>query len=102
MNPALQEHHFTAKGLASPAIAAEFLQHAKEETEHVDKIALARTRRVQRRDEPGGHPRRTGRPHTGPAHRARHLELSETSMAAFAKQRHYARNPDRRVSEPYL
>ena len=34
-----KRHHFTAKGLASPAIAAEFLVHAQEETEHADMIA---------------------------------------------------------------
>ena len=34
-----KRHHFTAKGLASPAIAQEFLVHANEETEHADMIA---------------------------------------------------------------
>ena len=34
-----KRHHFTAKGLASPAIAAEFMVHALEETAHADKIA---------------------------------------------------------------
>jgi bacterioferritin len=34
-----KRHHFTAKGLASPAIAAEFLVHAQEETAHADMIA---------------------------------------------------------------
>jgi bacterioferritin len=34
-----KRHHFTAKGEASPAIAAEFLVHAQEETEHADLIA---------------------------------------------------------------
>jgi bacterioferritin len=34
-----KRHHFTAKGLASPAIAAEFLVHAQEETAHADLIA---------------------------------------------------------------
>lgn len=34
-----KRHHFTAKGLASPAIAEEFLVHAHEETEHADMIA---------------------------------------------------------------
>ena len=34
-----KRHHFTAKGLASPAIAEEFLVHAQEETEHADMIA---------------------------------------------------------------
>ena len=34
-----KRHHFTAKGLASPAIADEFLVHANEETEHADMIA---------------------------------------------------------------
>ena len=34
-----KRHHFTAKGLASPAIAEEFLVHANEETEHADMIA---------------------------------------------------------------
>src|SRR6201989_1317688 len=34
-----KRHHYTAKGLASPAIAEEFLVHAHEETEHADMIA---------------------------------------------------------------
>jgi bacterioferritin len=34
-----KRHHFTAKGLSSPAIAAEFLVHAQEETAHADLIA---------------------------------------------------------------
>ena len=34
-----KRHHFTAKGLASPAIAAEFLVHAQEETAHADMLA---------------------------------------------------------------
>jgi bacterioferritin len=34
-----KRHHYTAKGLASPAIAEEFLVHATEETEHADMIA---------------------------------------------------------------
>jgi bacterioferritin len=34
-----KRHHFTAKGLASPAIAEEFLVHANEETEHSEMIA---------------------------------------------------------------
>ncbi|MET0544272.1 MAG: ferritin-like domain-containing protein [Variovorax sp.] len=34
-----RRHHFTAKGLASPAIAEEFLVHANEELAHADKIA---------------------------------------------------------------
>ena len=34
-----KRHHYTAKGLASPAIAAEVLVHANEETEHADMIA---------------------------------------------------------------
>jgi bacterioferritin len=34
-----KRHHFTAKGLASPAIAAEFLVHANEEAVHADRIA---------------------------------------------------------------
>jgi bacterioferritin len=34
-----KRHHFTAKGLESPAIAAEFMVHAQEETEHADKLA---------------------------------------------------------------
>lgn len=34
-----KRHHFTAKGLESPAIAAEFLVHAQEETAHADRIA---------------------------------------------------------------
>jgi bacterioferritin len=34
-----KRHHFTAKGLASPAIADEFMVHAKEEAAHADRIA---------------------------------------------------------------
>jgi bacterioferritin len=34
-----KRHHFTAHGMASPAIAAEFMVHATEETGHADKIA---------------------------------------------------------------
>lgn len=34
-----KRHHFTADGLESPAIAAEFLVHANEESAHADKIA---------------------------------------------------------------
>lgn len=34
-----KRHYFTAKGLASPAIAEEFLVHAQEETAHADKLA---------------------------------------------------------------
>jgi bacterioferritin len=34
-----KRHHFTAKGLASPAIADEFMVHANEEAAHADLIA---------------------------------------------------------------
>lgn len=34
-----KRHHFTAHGLASPAIAAEFLVHANEESGHADMLA---------------------------------------------------------------
>src|SRR2546423_3620064 len=34
-----KRHHFTAKGLASPRIADEFLAHAGDETSHADQIA---------------------------------------------------------------
>lgn len=34
-----KRHHFTAKGLASPKIAEEFMVHALEETAHADKLA---------------------------------------------------------------
>ena len=34
-----KRHYFTAKGVASPAIANEFLVHASEETAHADQIA---------------------------------------------------------------
>ena len=34
-----KRHHFTAKGLASPKIAEEFMAHALEETAHGDSIA---------------------------------------------------------------
>jgi len=34
-----KRHHFTAKGLASPKIAEEFMVHPLEETAHADQIA---------------------------------------------------------------
>lgn len=34
-----KRHHFTARGLASPKIAAEFLVHANEESAHADRLA---------------------------------------------------------------
>ena len=34
-----KRHHYTAKGLASPAIAEEFMVHANEETEHANMLA---------------------------------------------------------------
>ena len=34
-----KRHHFTAAGLASPAIAAEFLVHANQESAHGDRLA---------------------------------------------------------------
>lgn len=34
-----KRHHFTATGLASPAVAEEFMVHAQEETEHADLLA---------------------------------------------------------------
>ena len=34
-----KRHHYTAKGLASLAIAEEFMVHAQEETEHSEKLA---------------------------------------------------------------
>jgi bacterioferritin len=34
-----KRHHFTAKGLSSPAIADEFLVHANEESAHADRLA---------------------------------------------------------------
>jgi bacterioferritin len=34
-----KRHHFTAKGLASPKIAEEFMVHAQEETAHGDMLA---------------------------------------------------------------
>ncbi|MFT3818259.1 MAG: ferritin-like domain-containing protein [Rubrivivax sp.] len=34
-----KRHYFTAKGMASPAIADEFLVHANEETAHGDRLA---------------------------------------------------------------
>ena len=49
-----KRHHFTAKGLASPAIAEEFLVHANEETEHADMIA---ERIVQLGGEPDFNPK---------------------------------------------
>lgn len=34
-----KRHHFTAKGLSSAAVAAEFAQHAAEEAQHADLLA---------------------------------------------------------------
>jgi bacterioferritin len=34
-----KRHHYTAKGIHSQAVADEFLEHAKEEQEHADRIA---------------------------------------------------------------
>ncbi len=34
-----KRHYYTAKGLASPGIADEFLEHAHEEEEHADRFA---------------------------------------------------------------
>jgi len=34
-----KRHHFTAKGMAAPSIADEFMVHAQEETAHSEKIA---------------------------------------------------------------
>jgi bacterioferritin len=48
-----KRHHFTARGLASPAIADEFMVHAQEETEHADALA---ERIVQLGGEPDFHP----------------------------------------------
>lgn len=53
-----KRHHFTAKGLASPAIAAEFLVHANEEAAHGDMIA---ERIVQLGGEPDFAPDSLGR-----------------------------------------
>ena len=46
-------HYFTVKGLASPAIADEFLVHANDELRHADRIA---ERIVQLGGEPDFHP----------------------------------------------
>lgn len=34
-----KRHHFMANGMSSPAIAAEFMEHAQEESTHADRIA---------------------------------------------------------------
>lgn len=34
-----KRHYFTAKGMSSPQIAAEFLEHANEESAHADRLA---------------------------------------------------------------
>ncbi|MEE4546605.1 ferritin-like domain-containing protein [Streptomyces sp. V4-01] len=44
-----KRHYFTATGMYSEPVAAEFLEHAKEEQEHADKLA---TRIVQLGGEP--------------------------------------------------
>jgi bacterioferritin len=48
-----KRHHYMADGLASPAIAEEFLVHAQEEQAHADRIA---TRIVQLGGEPDFNP----------------------------------------------
>ena len=48
-----RRHHYTADGLASPAIAQEFLVHANEELAHADRIAQ---RIVQLGGEPNFNP----------------------------------------------
>ncbi len=48
-----RRHHFTASGMASPAIAAEFLVHANEELGHADRLA---ERIVQLGSEPDFNP----------------------------------------------
>ncbi len=45
-----KRHHFTAKGLASPKIAEEFMAHANEESVHADRLAR---RIVELGGEPG-------------------------------------------------
>ncbi len=56
-----KRHHFTAVGLASPAIADEFLVHANEEMGHADKLAQ---RIVQLGGEPDFNPQTlAGRSH---------------------------------------
>ncbi len=50
-----KRHHYTAKGLASPKIAEEFMVHALEETAHGDQIA---ERIVQLGGEPDFSPER--------------------------------------------
>ena len=49
-----KRHYFTASGVASPAIADEFLVHANEESAHADKIA---ERIVQLGGEPDFNPK---------------------------------------------
>lgn len=48
-----KRHHYTAKGLASPRIAEEFLVHANEEAGHADQLA---TRIVQLGGKPDFNP----------------------------------------------
>ncbi|MEN9485863.1 MAG: hypothetical protein RJB37_3743, partial [Pseudomonadota bacterium] len=48
-----KRHHFTAKGLASPAVADEFMVHANAEAGHGDRLA---ERIVQLGGEPDFHP----------------------------------------------
>lgn len=50
-----KRHHFTARGLASPAVADEFMVHANEEAAHADRLA---ERIVQLGGEPDFHPGR--------------------------------------------
>lgn len=49
-----RRHHFTAKGLASPKIAEEFMVHANEELAHADRLA---ERIVQLDGEPDFNPK---------------------------------------------
>ena len=58
-----KRHHYTAKGVASPKIAEEFMTHAQEETQHSESIA---ERIVQLGGEPDFSPDTlTARSHAG-------------------------------------
>ena len=58
-----RRHHYTAKGLASPKIAEEFLAHSNDELGHADRLAK---RIVQLDGEPDFHPDTlTKRSHAG-------------------------------------
>ncbi|WP_310722943.1 ferritin-like domain-containing protein [Streptomyces sp. N2A] len=75
-----KRHYYTASGLYSEPVAAEFLEHATQEQEHADKIAR---RIVQLGGEPDFHPDTlTQRAHAGYDASADLLEMIKEDLVA--------------------